>query len=535
MLPVGYILKEKYRILGHIASGGFGNTYLAVTLANNVKVAVKEFFMKNINAYDDDYHVLVSNPANTEIFQKQMRKFFNEAQTQACITNAHVVHVTESFLLNQTAFYVMEYVDGHTLAQIIKANAAPLAVDRATDIFLQVVDALYAIHQKGILHLDIKPSNIMVDKMGVAKIIDFGTAKLFNEGTDTISTYTPAYAPMEVHQQRPDAIGQWTDIYSLGATFYYIITGKRPPQDTDIVDNGDDAFRFPADVDARTRNLIIWMMKPARKERPQNVLQILKFMENGIMPGGHDEEDVTIVDDDNTSYATVYTHDGSNGQSDGYDQPDSDDDGEDGGYHPNKKKKSYAGCWIFLFLLALLAVVGYYLYANGMLDRFLNKEMVENVVEDDSLQEVTDSLYQQSLRQQQEIDYYDQLYALLDETGEKVKAAESTEELDSLSSKFEADWTRLNRKFDGVELSEKHEGTLVKIMDKLEAQIREKNEELQQEDLMDIISSVLTGEEEETTTQEDTNTDRNDSVAEVEAEPEKDEEYFGSDNIENPE
>ncbi len=533
MLPVGYILKEKYRILGHIASGGFGNTYLAVTLANNVKVAVKEFFMKNINAYDNNFNVLVSNRNNEEIFQKQMRKFFNEAQTQACITNAHVVHVTESFLLNQTAFYVMEYVDGHTLAQIIKANAAPLSVDRATDIFLQVIDALYAIHQKGILHLDIKPSNIMVDKMGVAKIIDFGTAKLFNEGTDTISTYTPAYAPMEVHQQRPDAIGQWTDIYSLGATFYYIITGKRPPQDTDIVDYGENAFRFPADVDSRTRNLIIWMMKPARKDRPQNVLQILKFLENGIIPGSHDEEEVTIVGDDNTSYATVYTKDGRNGMADRDGQDDDDDDDDSGAYRP-KKKKSYAGCWIFLLLLALFAAVGYYLYANGMLDRFLTKGPVENVVEDDSLQEVTDSLYQQSLRQQQEIDYYDQLYALIDETGEKVKLATSAEELDSLSALFESDWTRLNRKFDGVELSEKHETTLVKLIDKLETQIKEKTTELQQDDLIDIISSVLTGEEDDTTMHEDSYTEDNDSVAEIGAEPETEEEYFGSDNVESP-
>lgn len=526
MLPVGYILKEKYRILGHIASGGFGNTYLAVTLANNVKVAVKEFFMKNINDYDDDYNVLVTNQNNIDIFQKQMRKFFNEAQTQACINNAHVVHVTESFLLNQTAFYVMEYVDGHTLAQIIKAKGAPLSVDKATNIFLQIIDALYAIHQKGILHLDIKPSNIMVDKMGVAKIIDFGTAKLFNEGTDTISTYTPAYAPMEVHQQRPDAIGQWTDIYSLGATFYYIITGKRPPQDTDIVDYGDNAFRFNPDVDFRTRSLIIWMMKPARKERPQNVLQILNFMENGIIPGSHDEDDVTIVDDDNTSYATVYNQEDRQTQPDDFNHEESDNEENDGSVRP--KKKSHAGCWVFLFLLVLFAGVGYYLYASGMLDRFLKKEMPEAVVEDDSLQEVTDSIYQQSLRQQQEIDFYDQLYALLDETGEKVKMVGSTQELDSLSNQFDRDWSRLNRKFDGVELSENHEKTLVKVMDKLETQIREKSEELQQEDLIDILTSVITGdEEEENNVQEDTNYSNSDStLTEIEPEPETEEEFL---------
>ncbi len=499
MLPVGYILKEKYRILGHIASGGFGNTYLAVTLANNVKVAVKEFFMKNFNVYDDDFNVLVSNKNNEEIFQKQMRKFFNEAQTQACINNAHVVHVTESFLLNQTAFYVMEYVDGHTLAQIIKAKGAPLTVDKATDIFLQIIDALYAIHQKGILHLDIKPSNIMVDKMGGAKIIDFGTAKLFNEGTDTISTYTPAYAPMEVHQQRPDAIGPWTDIYSLGATFYYIITGKRPPQDTDIVDYGEGAFHFAPETDTKICNLIFWMMRPARKERPQDVLQILKYLENGIIPGQHVDDDVTIVSDDNDSYATVYTPDNSNGHN-------SQDDNEDDDWNRQdrpKKKKSYAGCWVFLFLLLLIGGVGYYLYANGMLDRFLNKGTEEITVNEDSLREVTDSIYQQSLRQQQEIDYYDQLYALLDETIEKVNRVDSTDQLDSLSSDFEREWDRVNRKFDGVELSKNHENTLLKVMEKLENQIKEKTEKLEESALMDIINSVISGEDEDDIGQND--------------------------------
>lgn len=530
MLPVGYILKEKYRILGHIASGGFGNTYLAVTLANNVKVAVKEFFMKNINVYDDDFNVMVSNKNNEEIFQKQMRKFFNEAQTQACITNSHVVHVTESFLLNQTAFYVMEYVDGHTLAQIVKAKGAPLKVEVATDIFLQIIDALFAIHQKGILHLDIKPSNIMVDKMGVAKIIDFGTAKLFNEGTDTISTYTPAYAPMEVHQQRPDAIGPWTDIYSLGATFYYIITGKRPPQDTDIVDFGESAFRFAPDTDEKIRNLIVWMMRPARKERPQDVLQILKYLENGIIPGQHADDDVTIVGEDNESYTTVYTPDNQGT----YSSKDNEDDEDDNNWReqePPKKKKSYAGCWIFLLFLLLLAAAGYYLYANGKLDRFLNKGTEDVTVNEDSLQEITDSLYLQNQRQQQEIDYYDKLYALLDETGEKVKNVESTEELDSLSSSFEREWDRLNRKFDGVELSETHENTLLKVMDNLESKIKEKAKELEEQtDLLDIINSVIAGEEE--SQGDDSETSVPDTIA-AEEEPDAEEEY-GSDNIEIP-
>lgn len=492
MLPVGYILKDKYRILGHIASGGFGNTYLAVTLANNVKVAVKEFFMKDINAYDENNNVVIANSNNRALFQKQMEKFLKEAQTLACIDNAHVVHVTESFQLNQTAFYVMEYVDGKTLAQIIKDNGAPLPIDKATDIFLQVADALYAIHKKAVLHLDIKPSNIMVDKAGVAKVIDFGTAKIYNEGTDTISTFTPAYAPMEVHQHRPDAIGQWTDIYSLGATFYYVITGKRPPQDTDIVESGNKAFLFGDAIDQKTRNLIIWMMRPSRKERPQNVQQILKYLESGTLPSTAETDDVTVVDDADNGYATVYEpdHESTTSQR----QPPA-RYGQDG-VPTGGKKKSGAGCWVFLFLLILMVGVGHFLYSQGWLDRFLNREAPSVTVNDDSIQEIKDSIYLEKLRQEQEVDYYDQLYSLIDATSERVAQAEYSVQIDSLSRYFESEWDRVNRQFDGVELSDNHQSILMKVLDRLEAQIKEKKQELLNQEIMEIVPSDIFEEDE---------------------------------------
>ena len=507
MLPVGYILKEKYRILGHIASGGFGNTYLAVTLANNVRVAVKEFFIKSINAYDDNHQVIISNKNNEQLFQKQMRKFFNEAQTQACINNPHVVHVTESFLSNQTAFYVMEYVDGQTLAQIIKSNGKPLDHDKALDIFLQVLDALFAIHNKGILHLDIKPSNIMVDRTGTAKVIDFGTAKVAHGENETVSTFTPAYAPMEVHQQRPDAIGPWTDIYSLGATLYYIITAKRPPQETDIVDYGEDAFHFNDTTDEQTRRLIVWMMKSARKDRPQNVAEILKFLETGAMPNSQDDEEHTVLQDNDSPFATVYTERDESQQTvvdSGGANRRTDGDRKDG------QKKSHAGCWVFIILTLIAAAAGYYLYDNGLLDKWFGRQKGDITVNDDSIQEINDSIYQEKVRQEQEINCYDAMHGLIDEMKDKVGRAQTEEELDSLSKVFDKKWNDTNREFDGVDLTDYHQKTLVKIMEELEKQIQEKRTEF----LEDEILSVLT-DEDDTSSTDDEYTDESNTETEA--------------------
>ena len=486
MLPVGFILKEKYKILGHIDSWGFGNTYLAVTIANNVRVAVKEFFIKNINAYDDNHQVIVYNKNNQELFQKQMKKFFNEAQTQACINNSHVVNVTESFLCNQTAYYVMEFVDGQTLAQIIKTNGKPLDNDKAIDIFLQVIDALFAIHNKGILHLDIKPSNIMVDRMGTAKIIDFGTAKVAHGENDTISTFTPAYAPMEVHQQRPDAIGPWTDIYSLGATLYYIITAKKPPQETDIVDMGEKAFSFNENTDEMTRRLIVWMMKSARKERPQNVTEILKFMETGVLPRSREDEEHTMLHGEDSPFATVY-----NDNDEGQQQTVAERGGQGrkGDDVNGKRKKSHAGCWVFIILTLITAAVGYYLYDRGVLDKWFTREKQEIIVNDDSIQEINDSVNQERIKLEQEINYYDAMHSLLDEMKEKVERAQTEEEIDSLAKELDEKWNKTNRQYDGVELTDYHQNTLVKIMEELEKQIQEKLQTIQEEELLSIISN----------------------------------------------
>jgi serine/threonine protein kinase len=133
--------------------------------------------------------------------------------------------------------------------------------------------------------MDLKPSNIMIDKKGKVTIIDFGASKHIEQGKSLTTSMavgkTVAYCPPEQTQETLKNVGPWTDIYSLGATLYSLLTRKTPPTFDDILDEGNEAFYFPASVSDNLQKLIIWMMKPNRKERPQSIEEVKAFLASG--------------------------------------------------------------------------------------------------------------------------------------------------------------------------------------------------------------------------------------------------------------
>lgn len=243
MLKVGTILRGTYRIDSYLSSGGFGNTYVATNIEFEERVAIKEFFMKGVTQRDDNQTaVSVSNSENQNSFLEQKEKFKKEARRIRQLKNEHIVAVHDLFEENGTAYYVMDYVEGENLSERLKRTSMPMTDQEVRDILPQILDALKTVHDAGMWHLDLKPANIMVDKSGKVKLIDFGASKQLNaqKGGATTSTaisYTNGYAPREQMEQNYDKFGPWTDIYALGATLYNLLTNKRPPLPTDIDDD----------------------------------------------------------------------------------------------------------------------------------------------------------------------------------------------------------------------------------------------------------------------------------------------------------
>ena len=310
MLRVGTIRHGTYRIDRYLSSGGFGNTYVATNIQFGEQYAIKEFFMRGISQRDNNNTtVSVSNTDNRETFASQLEKFKKEARRLRKLNNEHIVRVHDLFEENGTAYYVMDYIDGENLSDRLKRTGKPLSEAEVMQLLPQILDALEAAHKEGILHLDLKPANIMVDKQGVVKLIDFGASKQQSaQGGATTSTavsYTNGYAPREQMEQNLEKFGPWTDFYALGATLYALLTNKKPPLPSDIDDDGSEdkhlALPMPANCSEKLRNLVLWLMSTNRISRPQSVEQIYLKLKNSASlcstntSRNNDEENTVVL------------------------------------------------------------------------------------------------------------------------------------------------------------------------------------------------------------------------------------------------
>ena len=285
MLQVGTILHGTYKIESYLASGGFGNTYLAKNIEFDETYAIKEFFVKGVCQRDDNSTTIsVSNAENTNSFEQQREKFKKEARRLRSLSNPHIVKVYDLFEENGTAYYVMDYVDGENLSARLKRTNAPLAESEVRNYLSQILDGLETIHDEGMFHLDIKPANIMVDSHDVVKLIDFGASKQQSTvGGATMSTgisYTNGYAPSEQMAQSYDKFGPWTDFYALGATMYKLLTNQDPPSVSDLSEDEteDKHLALPmSNVSEEMKKLMVWMLQVNRLKRPKNVGEIRRF------------------------------------------------------------------------------------------------------------------------------------------------------------------------------------------------------------------------------------------------------------------
>ena len=281
--PGTYLQGDKYRIIKTLGNGGFGITYLAEHELAGRNVCIKEFFPKEYyNRDDDSRNVSLGSNGSAEMMGRFKEKFIKEAKTIARLDHPNIIHIHDVFVENNTAYYVMEYIEGESLGDMVKRRG-PLAEEEAIKYIRAVASALDYIHQRRIMHLDIKPANVMLRKEDNRTIlIDFGLSKQYDaEGNQTSSTplgISAGYAPMEQYQQGGvQEFSPETDIYSLGATLYYLVMGIAPPQAAVIVDSGIPAL--PAHLSSGVRHAIERAMEVQRRRRPHSVKEFLALLD----------------------------------------------------------------------------------------------------------------------------------------------------------------------------------------------------------------------------------------------------------------
>lgn len=269
----------KYLIDRVLGQGGFGITYLAEHTLLQRKVAIKEFFMKeHCNRDEGTSMVSVGSTGSVDLVERFKTKFLKEARLIACMDNQHIVRVFDAFEENGTAYYVMEHLDNGNLNDLLAHIA--FSEETALKFARQIADALDYIHAQNVLHLDVKPANVLLRKNGDAVLIDFGISKRYDqEGGQTSTTPTgisKGYAPLEQYNQGMQTFSPCTDVYSLGATVYKMITGNTPPEASAVNEDGMPAK--PHGITDTTWNAIVKAMCPRRKDRPQSVAEFLQML-----------------------------------------------------------------------------------------------------------------------------------------------------------------------------------------------------------------------------------------------------------------
>lgn len=285
-LPVGSTLMQgKYRIVAVLGQGGFGITYKGEHTMLSTTVAIKEFFMKGACERDENSTHVTTSQSNSELASRFRTKFLKEAKTLAVLKHPNIIRVFDVFEDNGTAYYVMDYIEGNNLSDIVEGKGR-LSEPLALKYIRQVANALNYLHQKKLLHLDVKPANILLDKnTGNAILIDFGVSKQYDQDGQQTSTTPPAiskgYSPVEQYAQGSNVktFSPATDIYSLAATLYKLVTGNTPPESNLLLNEDEQLPPYPSNVSEVTRNAIAECLQ-TRKKRPQSISEFLQLLDS---------------------------------------------------------------------------------------------------------------------------------------------------------------------------------------------------------------------------------------------------------------
>jgi serine/threonine protein kinase len=226
------ILNGKYMVGRVLGIGGFGITYIGWDFYQSKKIAIKEYFPRGVaeRSVFRTTNVYTKSTEVTDEYMSGLSTYLKEAENLCGFYDLEgIVSVRDFFYGNETAYIIMEYIEGIHLKQFAKSNGGTLTPEVVFYLLKPVMRALSIIHKKDIIHRDISPDNIMIDRNQKVKLIDFGAAKNFEiDAEDESVVLKYGYAPIEQYTKEGKQ-GPWTDIYSLCATIYYLITGKKVP------------------------------------------------------------------------------------------------------------------------------------------------------------------------------------------------------------------------------------------------------------------------------------------------------------------
>lgn len=271
-----------YRIERVLGQGSFGITYVANVrlkgrlgaIESAAMVAIKEFFLRDVSSRNG---LRVFSVSDSTLCSDYRRDFLREAQNLSRLDNDHIVKVLETIEENDTVYYVMEYLSGGNLDQHILSHGR-LSCREALDIAIQIGEALKCMHAQHMLHLDLKPLNVMRGEDGHIVLIDFGLSKCFGadgqpESSTRIGQGTTGYAPIEQHSfKKADGFMPTLDIYALGATLFKMLTGSVPPEASVVLNEGLPVDELSsAGVPPAVIALVERAMQPLRRMRHQTV------------------------------------------------------------------------------------------------------------------------------------------------------------------------------------------------------------------------------------------------------------------------
>ena len=334
------ILSGKYLVGKVIGEGGFGITYIGFNLDTELPVAIKEYFPSELATRDITAGNALSIFAgeSQQLYKEGLEKYLREARNLTMFSDLPgIVTVKDFFYENETAYIIMEYINGITLKQHLIKVGGRMSQSEVTKMMKPVLESMIKIHETGMIHRDISPDNIMITKNNQIKLTDFGAARVCNgEDNKSITVVLKrGYAPEEQYRVK-GVQGPWTDVYALCATMYKMITGITPQEALEriIEDNVEPLSKFDKDIWPEIDYAIMKGLSLRAQDRFQNVGELVDALyysviekdENGnpVLVSSKEQSDAPVtstVPDDDFVMEPIVVNVGRSSESDKAEQP----------------------------------------------------------------------------------------------------------------------------------------------------------------------------------------------------------------------